>query len=470
MISIRDLNTTKILNVMIKKKIIYPIVSILMVLLLYSFSFAINQKTDLTTENVFIIVGDGFRWQEMFTGAELALIKDEQYVEDEKSLMQSYWHEDHEIRREKLLPFFWNVIAEKGQIIGNRKKGSRVDVTNSSRGSYPGYNEILTGFFDDYRVITNFPINNPNWTVMDFFNEQEELRDSIGVVASWWAFTNIVNQDRSGIDVIAGPQSSQPAIIPQPDSLTHTNVMTFLQEQTPRIAMLVYDDTDNIAHEGEYDAYLDACHRFDGNVKELWQFVQSHPKYRNRTTFIITADHGRGTEDQWTTHGSGAKHSNETWIAVLGPDTPSLGEIESGSYYLNQIAATSAAFMGLNYQNERRVGGIIEKVFKNIPHKVYETTSNTFIQSPHDFSEDEIMAGARAYANAVKIQRQTQQETPWIPDKEKAKKANKELQDEVNRAIVQTGISLEGYQEMIRTLRSDRDLQEDFFEYVDKYR
>jgi hypothetical protein len=29
-------------------------------------------------------------------------------------------------------------------------------------------------------------------------------------------------------------------------------------------------------------------------VKEIWDFVQSDPQYKNKTTLFITTDHGRG--------------------------------------------------------------------------------------------------------------------------------------------------------------------------------
>ena len=37
-------------------------------------------------------------------------------------------------------------------------------------------------------------------------------------------------------------------------------------------------------------------------------------------------------------------------MAAIGPDTPALGEVKTGQYYQNQVAATVAKLLGLNYQ------------------------------------------------------------------------------------------------------------------------
>ena len=69
------------------------------------------------------------------------------------------------------------------------------------------------------------------------------------------------------------------------------------------------------------------------------------PTYK--TTFVITTDHGRGTEpiNTWRSHGTDIKGADEIWIAVLGPDTPALGEVNGcKQLYQNQVAKTAARF------------------------------------------------------------------------------------------------------------------------------
>ena len=100
--------------------------------------------------------------------------------------------------------------------------------------------------------------------------------------------------------------------------------------------------------------YIDAIHRSDIMISRIWETIQSDPNYRDRTTLIITTDHGRGnTPDSWIGHGSpeamglwgitdapdGRPGSNQVWLAAIGPSINAAGEI-SGHWRQSQVAAT----------------------------------------------------------------------------------------------------------------------------------
>jgi bisphosphoglycerate-independent phosphoglycerate mutase (AlkP superfamily) len=113
-----------------------------------------------------------------------------------------------------------------------------------------------------------------------------------------------------------------------------------------------YGETDDWAHAGRYDAVLESAHQMDANVRELWETMQAMPEYRGRTTFIITCDHGRGSGlEEWKEHGVDQHGSENVWIAVIGPDTPPLGERTGPPEVVEaQIAATIAALLGQDYR------------------------------------------------------------------------------------------------------------------------
>ena len=55
--------------------------------------------------------------------------------------------------------------------------------------------------------------------------------------------------------------------------------------------------------------------------------VQSNPKYRDQTTLIYSPDHGRGPRSRGLEEPQRKYPGSENiWIAVIGPDTPPLGE------------------------------------------------------------------------------------------------------------------------------------------------
>ena len=109
--------------------------------------------------------------------------------------------------------------------------------------------------------------------------------------------------------------------------------------------------TDNWAHAGRYDLVLESAHQFDRFTEELWNTMQSLPEYRDRTTFIITTDHRRGSGAvEWKEHGVDQKGAENIWIAMVGPDTPALGERANiAAVEQAQIAATVAALLGKDY-------------------------------------------------------------------------------------------------------------------------
>ena len=87
-------------------------------------------------------------------------------------------------------------------------------------------------------------------------------------------------------------------------------------------------------------------------IADLWKTVQSIPQYRNKTTLLITADHGRGdsVKRQWRDHGEKIPEASGIWIAAIGPDTKATGEQrDAGQLYQRQMAATIAALLGIQF-------------------------------------------------------------------------------------------------------------------------
>ena len=112
---------------------------------------AAQQKKAAKNPRVVLITLDGFRWQELFSGADSKLII-KKYAEDTTAVKERFWRNTPQERREALMPFFWNQVTKMGQLHGNRTLGSNVNLTNTMWFSYPGYNEILTGSADNERI------------------------------------------------------------------------------------------------------------------------------------------------------------------------------------------------------------------------------------------------------------------------------------------------------------------------------
>lgn len=347
----------------------------LLPLVLFGHSIVFAQSQ---TENVILITLDGLRWQEVFTGADGKLVGNKDYVSDSARLTEKFWEARPVDRRKSLMPFLWNTLAAQGQIYGNRNFNNKVNVTNKMWFSYPGYNEILTGAADDERITSNDKIDNPNITILEALNGDKRYAGRVAAFSSWDVFDNIINSKRSGIPVSAGmmkqtkvPNEREGLInelmyeIPNPlgdirlDAFTFHYAFEYLKREKPRMLYIAFDETDDFAHQGKYDLYLEAAHYTDNMINKLWKWLQSDPQYKDKTTLIITSDHGRGHSDinSWRSHGIKITDADQIWLAVIGPDTPALGEVrKEGQLYQNQIAKTIAALLDINFSTDKKIG------------------------------------------------------------------------------------------------------------------
>ena len=327
----------------------------------------------LKTRNVVLLVSDGLRWQEVFTGADPLLLNEKNggIWDKEDELRRRFWRENVSERRAALMPFLWGTVARQGQIIGNQARGSIARVTNGLAFSYPGYNEMLTGHADA-RINSNEFGPNPNVSVFEWLATQPQFRGRVAAYATWSTFHDIFNVARSHLPVHSGwevpyPGSAQPTeqLLNRLyattirfdeedlyDEFMQVLLLAALPREQPRVLFVGYGETDDFAHAGRYDLVLRSAHAFDQFVAELWEQLQALPAYHDQTTFILTCDHGRGSGPQeWKEHGAEQRGSENVWMAVLGPDTAPRGEQAGGpEVHTAQIAATIAALLGQDYR------------------------------------------------------------------------------------------------------------------------
>ncbi|HTE12398.1 MAG TPA: hypothetical protein VK645_15545, partial [Chitinophagaceae bacterium] len=154
------------------------------------------------TENVVIVTLDGMRWQEVFGGADEVLVNDSVFNHDRDGIKKKFWAASATERRKKLFPFLWSTVAAQGQLYGNREYDNKLDNANPYWFSYPGYNEIFTGY-PDTAINSNDKIPNPNENVLEYISKQKGYSDKIAAFTTWDAFPYILNSKRSGVYVNA---------------------------------------------------------------------------------------------------------------------------------------------------------------------------------------------------------------------------------------------------------------------------
>lgn len=345
-----------------------------------------------------IVTIDGLRWQEAFGGADAKLLNNKDFVENIDAIKTRFWHPNIEERKKQLMPFLNNVIGKEGTLIGDRNNGSMMSLTNNQHFSYPGYNEIFTGRVDD-NLNSNAKILNPNITFLEWLNKRYSNDGQIGIFSGWDVFPFIFNRERSGLFINAGfepmsyphmqseasPESKRDekiatqieemnqlqAQIPSPweavrhDAFTYGFAKIYLQTVKPKVLVINLGETDDFAHNGKYDAYLDSAKQSDDYLRDLWTTLQSMPEYKDKTNMIIITDHGRGSHAaDWQHHASklavqnymtaldkfkeGIVGSEHIWFAAIGPNIKSQGLLKTKDQLTqSQFAATALALLGI---------------------------------------------------------------------------------------------------------------------------
>lgn len=307
-------------------------------------AFVLPARAQESPPFLILVTIDGYRWEELFRGADPSLVTDERY--------RARYVEAPD-RPAALTPFLLS-FAQAGALIGNRDANSCARVSNDFWFSYPGYAEMLAGR-PNPRVRYNAAIPNDDITVLERLARRPEFAGQVRVFAEWETMRAILNQERSGLSIFTPPDYEaphDPQVIPAARAVL---------ADPPRVLWVALGDTDNRAHEGDYEAYLAAASDADAFVREIWEAYQANPRTAGATTMIVTADHGRGRaeDDRWTGHGSGRwrgivvpglRHvgSDAIFIAARGPNV-----INADAYTmencasLGQVAGTILAALGL---------------------------------------------------------------------------------------------------------------------------
>jgi hypothetical protein len=319
--------------------------------------------------HVIVITLDGMRWQEMFGGAERALMgrNDKDIVGS--SSYKRFWRAGVEARRVALMPFFWSVVARDGQVFGSPAHQSFAHVTNRLWFSYPGYSEMLAGVADP-RVDSNAKRPNPNINVLEWLNQRPGFEGRVEAFGAWDVLPFILNAPRSRLPIgdgyppVPAPRTDRERAINDVaddlpllwdgaplDAPIMQAALESLRAHRPRVLYVLLGETDEWAHENRYDLYLDAAFRSDRFIRRMWETAQSMPEYAGQTALVLATDHGRGaSRKDWTDHGRKVPAAERTWMAVIGPGTEPLGLRRGVTVANSQIAATIAALMGEDFR------------------------------------------------------------------------------------------------------------------------
>lgn len=148
------------------------------------------------------------------------------------------------------------------------------------------------------------------------------------------------------------------------DLVTMTKTKEVMAKYSPNVIVVNLKDVDSYGHANKWNEYLKAIKTTDASIKEIWDYIQSLPAYKDKTTLIVSNDHGRHIDANggFAEHGDDCTGCRHIEFFAMGPDFKKNTTISTGNYEQIDIASTMAELLGVPKQYMK--GKIIKDAFK----------------------------------------------------------------------------------------------------------
>jgi hypothetical protein len=151
---------------------------------------------------------------------------------------------------------------------------------------------------------------------------------------------------------------------PRHDSITLRLTLNSLTEDHPSLVFLGFREPDFSAHQNDWQGYIEGIRNTDKYVSRIWDFIESDPFYKGRTSIFVTNDHGRhldNIEGGFVLHGDTCMGCRHVSLLAIGPDFRK-GEVIKVRRELVDISPTIAEI--LNFRMPTASGHIMNELFK----------------------------------------------------------------------------------------------------------
>jgi hypothetical protein len=302
-----------------------------------------------------LVVLDGARWQEVFTGVD-------------RQLAATAGVEP--VSAATLMPHVHRALTERGAALGAPGRGPVVTASGPNFVSMPGYTEIFTGRRAHPCVDNDCPrAKTP--TIADEIRARSAEASDVAVFASWDRIERAATSDPARIVISAGRSflSSADCVLDdpiasqwlqggrragpspgtgnfRPDRFTAGLALRYLEAKRPRFLFLGLGEPDEYAHQGDYAGYLESLRAADAVIGELFAAIDRMAVGGHKTSVFITADHGRARDYRF--HGRDFPESARVWLVAAGGEVRARGLTQaSHPHHLADVAPTLRLLLGL---------------------------------------------------------------------------------------------------------------------------
>lgn len=141
-----------------------------------------------------------------------------------------------------------------------------------------------------------------------------------------------------------------------------------MQESRLSLVLVNLGEVDHAGHTAEWDLYVAAIRQADRIVAEMWQEIQSLAHYRDRTSLLITTDHGRHSPGVWSGfvgHGCACLGCRRCFLLAMGPRIRRGQVVQGAAGELTDICPTAAHLLGIRAPFAE--GRILRELFEEEP-------------------------------------------------------------------------------------------------------
>ena len=326
---------------------------------------------------VILVVLDGTRWQEVFVGADPQLSAAAGVPAPSA---------------EALMPQLHALVADHGSALGAPGHGPAISASGPNFVSLPGYAEIFSGR-RVHGCANNdcAPTREP--TVMDQARAVSRRPGDVAVFSSWQKIERAASVDPGSLVLSSGryrafhedllraddvtrhwlEEGARADAFPgyndyRPDRFTAALALRYLEIARPRLMFLGLGEPDEYAHRDDYAGYLASLRASDATVGELFDVLRRMGTRGERTTVIVTADHGRGRD--YRVHGRAFPESGRVWLVAAGAAIEARGFAQATRpHSLADIAPTVRTLLQLPADVAPAAGAPLDELFAAPPQR-----------------------------------------------------------------------------------------------------
>lgn len=297
---------------------------------------------------VVLVTIDGVRWQEIFGGTDPARTSGPVRTAAE------------------ITPNLHVLAHDRGAALGAPRRGV-IAASGPQFLSLPGYTEIMTGR-TSRACADNDCAGSDTPTLLD---EAHGAGAKVAAFTSWDLLARAVSTQRGAARTfsVSSGRAADPSVQPwpgdgeyRPDKLTMALALSFLERERPDVLYVGLGDTDEHAHHGDYDAYVEALSEADAFLGRLREVLDRMGPRGQRTHLVVTADHGRA--DDFRSHGGATPEAGRVWLVASGPGIAARGHVASSRVrHLADVAPTLRTIMGLAPDPSPGAGSVLAELF-----------------------------------------------------------------------------------------------------------